>query len=203
VSEGQYDLVLEHELPDLRKACQELYPAESTKQGIPHITIIIVGKRHNTRFYPTDKRDSDRSSNPQNGTVVDRGVTEARNWDFFLQAHTAIQGTARPAHYYIIYDEIFRNRTVQAPFRNPADALEDVTHNLCYLFGRATKAVSICPAAYYADLVCERARRYLSGVFDPSPGTSPTASVTGQPPVIADPNLVTIHPNVRDTMFYI
>lgn len=204
VSEGEYHQVLDQELPALRKACEELYPAFFTKQGIPYITIIIVGKRHNTRFYPTKKEDVDRSSNPQNGTVVDRGVTEARNWDFYLQAHTAIQGTARPAHYYTIYDEIFRCRMVQQPFRSAADIVEDLTHNLCYLFGRATKAVSICPPAYYADLVCERARCYLSGLFDPTPTASPTASVAGGPPgQEVDPGRVRIHDRVRDKMFYI
>ena len=204
VSEGEYDQVLNQELPALRKACKELYPATSTTQGIPRITIIIVGKRHNTRFYPTKKEDVDRSFNPQNGTVVDRGVTEARNWDFFLQAHTAIQGTARPAHYYTIYDEIFRCRMVQQPFQSAADIVEDLTHNLCYLFGRATKAVSICPPAYYADLVCERARCYLSGLFDPTPTASPTASVAGGPPgQEMDPGRVQIHERVRDKMFYI
>lgn len=158
VSEGQYNIVLEQELPALRKACEELYPASSIKQGIPRTTIVIVGKRHNTRFYPTKKEDADRSSNPQNGTIVDRGVTEARNWDFFLQAHAAVQGTARPAHYYIVFDEIFQAQKVLPPFTNVADMMEDLTHNLCYMFGRATKAVSICPPAYYADLACERAR---------------------------------------------
>ena len=115
---GQYDIVLDQELPLLRKACQETYSAIDTKKGLPRITIIIVGKRHNTRFYPTKEEDADRSSNPQNGTVVDRGVTEARNWDFFLQAHTALQGTARPAHYFIVLDEIFRQRKVPFPFSN-------------------------------------------------------------------------------------
>ena len=33
------------------------------------------------------------------------------------------------------------------------------------MFGRATKAVSLCPPAYYADILCERARVYLSGLF--------------------------------------
>ena len=31
--------------------------------------------------------------NPPNGTVVDRGVTMEKGHDFFLQAHTALQGT--------------------------------------------------------------------------------------------------------------
>ena len=110
VSEGQYATVLDTELPLLRKACAELYPLPGTKKGLPHITIIIVGKCYHTRFYPAVPSDADRSSNPKNGTVVDRGVTEARNWDFFLQSHTALQGTARPAHYYIVLDEIFAKR---------------------------------------------------------------------------------------------
>jgi len=201
VSEGQYEIVLDQELPLLRQACSELYPATSTKAGIPRLSIIIVGKRHHTRFYPTRDSDADRSSNPQNGTIVDRGVTEARNWDFFLQAHSALQGTARPAHYYIVLDEIFRSRKVPHPFQNAADALEDVTHNMCYLFGRATKAVSICPAAYYADLVCERARCYLSKVFDAStPGGS---VVGGSSEGEMDVEEVRVHERVRDTMFYI
>lgn len=200
VSEGQYNLVLEQELPALRQACKKLYPATSTTKGLPRMTIIVVGKRHNTRFYPTKKEDADRSSNPQNGTVVDRGVTEARNWDFFLQAHTALQGTARPAHYYVIHDEIFRGSKVPAPFQNSADVLQDLTHNLCYMFGRATKAVSICPPAYYADLVCERARCYLSKEFAPPSNQSTVASTAGQ---AAAARNVSIHANVKDSMFYI
>lgn len=207
VSEGQYDIVLDQELPALRAACEALYSAQETKAGKPRITIIVVGKRHNTRFYPTKKEEADRGGNPLNGTVVDRGVTEARNWDFFLQAHAAIQGTARPAHYYVVYDQIFRDLKFPAQFSTAADALEDLTHNMCYLFGRATKAVSICPPAYYADLVCTRARCYLSWLFDPSPLSSPdTSSVgTGVAGTVQTPDtsLVTIHPIVKDAMFYV
>ena len=205
VSEGQYATVIEDELPLLRKACAELYPPPDTKKGLPYITIIIVGKRHHTRFYPTTVSDADSSSNPKNGTVVDRGVTEVRNWDFFLQSHTALQGTARPAHYYIILDEIFTKRKVPPPFQNVADVLEDLTHSMCYLFGRATKAVSICPPAYYADIVCERARCYLSGLFDGiTPSGTPAQSVLGEggQPAAREEDVL-IHPNLRDTMFYL
>lgn len=205
VSEGQYSIVLKDELPLLKKACEELYPASDTKKGLPRISIIIVGKRHHTRFYPTKKEEADGSMNPQNGTVVDRGVTEARNWDFFLQAHTARQGTARPAHYFTVYDEIFHAKQPKAPFENTADVLEDLTHNMCYLFGRATKAVSICPPAYYADLVCERARCYLSRLFDATPQATPAGSVVegGGVGQVPDSRDVLIHANVRDAMFYI
>lgn len=199
VSEGQYQTVLERELPLLKKACGEVYPATETKKGLPRISIMCVGKRHHTRFYPTRDEDADRSGNPSNGTVVDRGVTEARNWDFYLQAHTALKGTARPAHYFTLWDEIFYTQKPAPPHQNAADTLEALTHHLCYLFGRATKAVSICPPAYYADLVCTRARCYLSNVYD---GSSAASSAPGAEPK-PEAMTVTVHPNVRDTMFYI
>lgn len=199
VSEGYYAKVINEEKKAMEEACKQVYPAIDTKKGLPRFTIIIVGKRHHTRFYPTKANEADRSSNTQNGTIVDRGVTEARNWDFFLQAHTALQGTARPAHYYIVYDEIFRRLPLKN-FSNTADMLENLTHNLCYLYGRATKAVSICPPAYYADLVCERARCYLSHVFDASSDTASTVSGVSTQFGQGD---ISIHDNVKNTMFYI
>lgn len=210
VSEGQYDMVLSQELPQLRKACEALYPAPDTKKGLPRFTVVICGKRHKTRFYPTNLQDCDRSGNTKPGTVVDRGVTEARNWDFFLQAHAALQGTARPCHYYIVHDEIFRQiyaKQIPPPFANIADIVEDLTHNMCYLFGRATKAVSLCPPAYYADLACERARCYLANLFD-TPTQSAAPSVAGTSAAGAaslDPSAsdVQIHPKIKDSMFYI
>ncbi|KAL8794371.1 MAG: hypothetical protein Q9195_003069 [Heterodermia aff. obscurata] len=208
VSEGQYDLVLNKELPLLREACAEVYPAAWTKKGLPRMTVLVVGKRHHTRFFPTaiDKdRMDEKTGNCRNGTIVDRHVTEARNWDFFLQAHNALQGTARPAHYFIVLDEIFTKRPVPGSFKNHADVLEDLTHNMCYLFGRATKAVSLCPPAYYADLVCERARCYLAGHFDmATPSMTPAQSdAGGGEPGKATASDITVHPKLRDTMFYI
>jgi len=79
----------------------------STQQATnqPRRTVIIVGKRHHTRFYPpsdqsdlTDTRSASeqadltdaRNGSPKNVTVVDGGATEARTWDFFRQAHTGL-----------------------------------------------------------------------------------------------------------------
>ncbi|KZL66534.1 rna interference and gene silencing protein, partial [Colletotrichum incanum] len=205
VSEGQYQMVIDKGVPLLRKACEEMYQPADQKKGLPHFTVVIVGKRHHTRFYPTREADADRSSNPKPGTIVDRGVTEARNWDFFLQAHATIQGTARPAHYFVVLDEIFRNRykRIPPPFQNVADLLEDLTQSMCYIYGRATKAVSICTPAYYADILCERARCYLSGVFDTSTDSaaSSMAGSTQGPPVGNED--VRTHPKLSNSMFYI
>ncbi len=76
------------------------------------------------------------------------------------------------------------------------------THFLCYLFGRATKAVSICPPAYYADLVCERARCYLYEAFNDN-----DAATTSGSSAVFDINAARwtkdVHPEMRDSMFYI
>lgn len=201
VSEGQYQLVLEQELPLIRASCTQTYPATSTKIGIPKISIIVCGKRHHTRFYPTKVEDADGSSNCSPGTVVDRGVTQVRNWDFFLQPHACLQGTARTGHYYVILDEIFRSRPVKAPHRNPADALEDLTFNMCFLFGRATKSVSLCPPAYYADLLCTRLRCYLSDQFDPNDTSATPSAASGDTP--ASTSDIQIPETIRDSMFYV
>ncbi|KAL7791377.1 Piwi domain-containing protein [Trichoderma ceciliae] len=207
VSEGQYQTVLDEELPLIRAACKEIYPPPDQKKGLPRLTIAIVGKRHHTRFYPTAVSDADNSGNTKAGTVVDRGVTEARNWDFFLQAHAALQGTARPAHYYVVLDEIFRPRYAKSPGKNIADEFQDLTQSMCYLFGRATKAVSYCTPAYYADILCERARCYLSRLFEtPSNSAAPSVvegSEGGNLGTGASEHDVQIHERLKDSMFYI
>ena len=58
VSEGQYEAVLREELTAMRNTCNVMY----TEQ--PKITLIIVGKRHHTRFF----RQSGQDRNPPFGT---------------------------------------------------------------------------------------------------------------------------------------
>ncbi len=216
VSEGQYKIVIDKELPDLRKACIATY-GDSYKEGHrPRLTILIVGKRHHTRFYPTMANDALRG-NTKPGTVVDRGVTEGQNWDFHLQAHSPIQGTARPSHQFVLLDEIFRakySRGLPKGYSNVADVVEEVTHALCYTFGRATRAVSICTPAYYADLACERARRYFDFLYAPAThgvvpfgaASSSSSGGTNNRPDIHRLKIgenVRIHDNLKDCMFYI
>jgi len=74
------------------------------------------------------------------------------DFDFYLQAHAGVQGTVKSTHYTVVYDENDLS----------ADDLQQGTHDASYLYARATKAVSLIPAAYYADLACERGRCYLN-----------------------------------------
>ncbi|KAI1804896.1 Piwi-domain-containing protein [Daldinia bambusicola] len=198
VSEGQYKLVLEQELPKLRDACKKVYEMES--MDIPKITIIVVGKRHHTRFFTASD-----STNPAPGTVVDRGITQSTHWDFFLQPHRALAGTARPTHYFVAHDEVFRDRFADG---SPADALETLTLALCYVYGRSTGAVGVCTPAYYADLACGRARCYVAAdaTFARAPPPPPPHATTGLGVELRSPPRsqgIRVHRTLEDSMFYI
>lgn len=179
VSEGQYKTVLNEEYPAFKNAFTKLYGQANRH---PKITIIIVGKRHHTRFYPTKSQEMDeKSGNCLPGTVVDRGVTGEKIYDFFLQPHNGLLGMAKSAHYVVIKDE---NKFT-------ADEIQTITHDLSYTQNRATRAVSVCPPAFYADRVCERGRSYLHETLKGS-GSVAFSQNSWQKDV---------HPSLQDTMF--
>ncbi len=91
----------------------------------------------------------------------------------------------------MLLDEIFRAKF--GP--KAADMLEKLTHDMCYAYGRATKAVSICPPAYYADLVCTRARVHKMELFEDAEALTPD-----QKKAIAQR---TVNNNIKNSMYYI
>ncbi|KZV61782.1 Piwi-domain-containing protein [Peniophora sp. CONT] len=149
VSEGEFKQVLEEELPQIQRACVKL-------KMNPKITLIVVGKRHHTRFFPANPNDGDRrSGNCPAGTVVDTQIVSPVEFDFFIQSHGGLLGTSRPAHYNVLYNE---NAQLNV------DGLQSITHALTHVFARATRSVSIPAPVYYADIVCARAKHH----YDPS-----------------------------------
>ncbi|KAJ5640648.1 hypothetical protein N7528_000273 [Penicillium herquei] len=160
VSEGQYNTVMKYEITQIRSMCERRY---GRGKG-PNLTFIIVTKRHHVRFFPTKSNDMDKNANPQPGTVVDRGVTRAVLWDFYLQAQSAIMGSARPAHYVVMHDEIFTNKAANTDGK-PADVLQELTNQICYMMGRCTRSVSYGTPAFLADRYCDRARRWAKAYF--------------------------------------
>lgn len=105
-------------------------------------------KKHNTRFFSKSGQDVDRSGNLPPGLVVDKVVTHPYAYDFYLQAHGGLVGTARPTHYYVLVDD---NQL-------KPDDLQRMTNGLCYSFARATRSVSVVSVCYYADMICSKAR---------------------------------------------
>ncbi|THH13717.1 hypothetical protein EW146_g6540, partial [Bondarzewia mesenterica] len=171
VSEGQYDKVLNDELPQIFDAFKRIDPKKPSYH--PTLSIVICGKRHHARFTATDGNQADRNGNTRPGTVQDKGITAVFDYDFYLQAHAGLQGTVRPTHYIVIYDE----------GRLAPDEIQQGVHTTSYLYARATKAVSLIPPAYYADVVCEQARYWIHGFLNQAGDSSSAgdaASVSGR-----------------------
>ncbi|XP_020973401.1 protein argonaute 5 isoform X2 [Arachis ipaensis] len=184
VSEGQFSQVLLHEMDAIRQACASLQAGYQ-----PRVTFVVVQKRHHTRFFPADHRrrdQTDKSGNILPGTVVDTKICHPWEHDFYLNSHAGIQGTSRPTHYHMLFDE--NDFT--------ADGFQTLTNNLCYTYARCTRSVSIVPPAYYAHLAAFRARYYIEGEM--SEGDS--ASRGGGGRVMLD--LPAVKDNVKEVMFY-
>lgn len=149
VSEGQYQSVLLQEVSDMRAIFAEL--GRNTPGYKPKFTVVIAEKRHHIRFFPNSGPGADRNMNPVPGTLVERDVTHPFEYDFYLNSHAAIQGTARPTHYHILMDEC----------ELKGDAFQTMIYEHSYQYMRATTPVSLFPAVYYAHLASNRARSHL------------------------------------------
>jgi len=143
-SEGQFLTVLANELVAIRQACKEIQ-----EDYQPPITFIVVQKRHHTRFFPTDSNKY-KNGNALAGTVIDQGINHPTEGDFYLVSHEGIQGTSRPCHYHVLWDDNNFH----------ADDLELLAYYLCHLYSRCTRSVSYPTPTYYAHLVADRARKH-------------------------------------------
>ncbi|KAF8843201.1 Piwi-domain-containing protein [Paxillus ammoniavirescens] len=207
VSEGQFNDVLEQELPKMLDAFKRVAP-KGGPQGKPYrplLTIVICGKRHHAREWPTTAQLADKKGNTRPGTVCDQGITSVFDFDFYLQAHAGLQGHVKPTHYTVVYDE----------GRLGADEVQQGIHTSSYLYARATKAVSLIPPAYYADLACERGRCYLNDFLTSDDKSTTTSKGKGKSKESREEEKQNvfkaalkawgngIHPDLAGTMFYI
>ncbi|KAF0507182.1 Piwi-domain-containing protein [Gigaspora margarita] len=180
VSEGQFAQVLDGEINAVRAACASLNDTYK-----PTITFVVVQKRHHTRLFPMDKKDADKTGNCLPGTVVESVITHPFEFDFYLQSHSGLQGTSRPTHYHVLYDE--NDFTT--------DGLQALSYNLCYIYARCTRAVSLVPPVYYAHIVCRRARFHSRGEL-----WSDTESVEETPGQVSTFGVV--KPELVTTMYF-
>ncbi|CAM9566714.1 protein argonaute-2-like isoform X2 [Petromyzon marinus] len=188
VSEGQFQQVLHHELLAIREACIRL---EEDYQ--PGITFIAVQKRHHTRLFCSDKTERiGKSGNIPAGTTVDTKITHPTQFDFYLCSHAGIQGTSRPSHYHVLWDDN----------RFSADELQVLTYQLCHTYVRCTRSVSIPAPAYYAHLVAYRARYHLvEKEHDSGEGSHISGQSNGRDS-LALAKAVQVHQDALRTMYF-
>ena len=152
VSDGQFAAVRLEEIAALQRACTELEVGYQ-----PKITFIVVQKRHHTRFFPKDRKDENgRGKNVPPGTMVDCTITHPTQFDFYLCSHAAIQGTSRPCHYHVLWDD--------SDFT--ANELQYFSYQLCHMFWRCNRSVSYPAPTYYAHHDASHARMLLQAATD-------------------------------------
>ncbi|CRL08434.1 CLUMA_CG021398, isoform B [Clunio marinus] len=188
VSEGQFPHILQHELTAIREACIKL---EADYR--PGITFIVVQKRHHTRLFCADKKEqSGKSGNIPAGTTVDVGITHPTEFDFYLCSHQGIQGTSRPSHYHVLWDDNHFD----------SDELQCLTYQLCHTYVRCTRSVSIPAPAYYAHLVAFRARYHLvEKEHDSGEGSHQSGCSEDRTPG-AMARAITVHADTKKVMYF-
>lgn len=131
------------------------------------MSVIVVEKRHHTRFFApsvdmTYRTNKGLNGNVKPGLVVEKVITYPQNkdgfQDFFLQSHVALAGTAKSARYTVLRND----NSMGLSFRK----IQEITFAFCYSYARATKGVSYASPTYYADRFCDRAARYLASWKD-------------------------------------
>lgn len=187
VSESQFRSVLNHELAAIRAACTDL------ERGYePGITFLTVQKRHQTRFMPQSRRDGcGKSGNVPPGTTVDTDITHPIDFDFFICSQYGIQGTSRPAHYYVLWDDN----------NFGADVLQKLTFALCHTSSRCAKSLSIPVPVYYAHLATQRAKSYIDARMDVNDSSS--GSDDSLPPTDTLQAAVTMAESLKTSMFFV
>ncbi|KAG0419604.1 Protein argonaute-2 [Dictyocoela roeselum] len=175
IGNSQLEEVYRNELKMIQAACHSL-----SKTYNPEIVFIIAQKRHSIRFstdgsgeYLRDERAKPKGNVPPGTFVEDIGHPIYS--DFYLVAHHAMQGTARPVRYQILYNKSTLNES----------ELIELTHALSYLYARATKSVSICSPIYYAHLAAARAKCHIANDKDGAP------------------KLMTVSDNIKKNLYYL
>ncbi|EAU88354.2 hypothetical protein CC1G_05120 [Coprinopsis cinerea okayama7 len=173
VSEGEYTTIFEDEMAKLeggdfafvflRDLAYAFSPAgflefkeqNKGKGPIPdklQYTFIVVGKRHHTLLFPPTPDVADSTGNYIPGITVDTGVVQPFVPNFYLQSHSAIQGTSRSSHYIVLRNDTFPSLL----------EIERLSFELCHIYAKATRSVSIPAPVYYADLACGRGNFHFS-----------------------------------------
>jgi len=109
----------------------------------PNFTFVGIAKRVAMRFFAPSPNQHN-IKNPEPGTVIDSPLVCRSNChNFFLINQAVGKGTATPTHYFVLYD----NASV------PANALQNLSYRLSFLYFNYTGSVKMPAPAQYAKKV--------------------------------------------------
>ena len=111
VGDAQRDAVIRIEVSQFKEAISQLYPEDSVAASKPEVTLVVVNKRINQRFFMEDSNG--RLNNPPSGCIIDRGLVEVgsdpdsenKSFDFFITPASANQGCVLATHCFVPLNE--------------------------------------------------------------------------------------------------
>uniref|UniRef100_A0A8B9CLL1 Piwi like RNA-mediated gene silencing 1 n=1 Tax=Anser brachyrhynchus TaxID=132585 RepID=A0A8B9CLL1_9AVES len=116
VGDGQLHTLVNYEVPQFLDCLKTV-----GKDYNPKLTVIVVKKRVNTRFFA---QSGGGLKNPPPGTVVDVEVTRPEWYDFFIVSQAVRNGCVAPTHYNVIYDTS----------KLKPDHVQRLTYKLCHMY---------------------------------------------------------------------
>ncbi|KAF5744968.1 hypothetical protein HS088_TW07G00549 [Tripterygium wilfordii] len=180
VSESQFIQVLNIELDQIIEACKFL-----DEKWCPKFVVIVAQKNHHTKFFQQGAPD-----NVPPGTIIDSKICHPRNNDFYLCAHAGMIGTTRPTHYQVLFDEVGFS----------PDELQELVHNLSYVYQRSTTAVSVVAPVCYAHLAATQMGQFVK--FEDASETSSSHGGMTSAGAPAIPQMPKLRDNVCSSMFF-
>ncbi|CAG9536663.1 unnamed protein product [Cercopithifilaria johnstoni] len=157
ISLGQYKYVMNTEVEQIKKACQMV----GGPGFRPHITFIVLTKMHNLRIYKKNIRKQDRAAqqNIKPGTIIDEYVVNPVINEFYLNSHSAFQGTTKTPRYTVLLDTS----------EMKADVMQGIVYALTYDFQIVNMAVSRPSPVMIASRMAKRGRsNYIAMYGDES-----------------------------------
>ncbi|KAJ6218814.1 hypothetical protein RDWZM_004626 [Blomia tropicalis] len=194
VSEGQYNSVEKTEIKLIRDAMETVSGGKMKM----NLTVLVVQKRHHTRFVLTDMDTSQRKPtfNVPSGTVVDNCIVDPQYKMFYLNSHFSPLGTSKPSKYIVMVDDL----------KLSTDHLYTVAFYACHGSVRTNKVISIPNAIRYADLCAYRSKQIMDSQCTPekqAENLSEAEVKVMERKVIANLNaLAQVNDKVRDRLYY-
>ncbi|NWR55762.1 PIWL1 protein, partial [Bucorvus abyssinicus] len=132
VGDGQLSILVNYEVPQFLDCLKSI-----GKDYMPRLTVIVVKKQLNTRFFMQGGRPL---KNPAPGTIVDLEVTRPEWYDFFIVSHAVRNGCISPTHYNVIYDSS----------QLKPDHIQRLTYKLCHMYYNWSGVIRVPAPCQYA-----------------------------------------------------
>ncbi|NXK82380.1 PIWL1 protein, partial [Amazona guildingii] len=132
VGDGQLYTLVNYEVPQFLDCLKSI-----GKDYNPRLTVIVVKKRVNTRFFAESVGTL---KNPTPGTVVDVEVTRPEWYDFYIVSQAVRNGCVTPTHYNVIYDTS----------KLKPDHIQRLTYKLCHMYYNWSGVIRVPAPCQYA-----------------------------------------------------